>query len=239
MKSKILIVLTIVLVLGLVAIFSKQSGNFSVSNDTPNQKPQATTDEEVIRAFMNQPNLQLTSLGTDLPTMYFRVGKVTKIGNGENMDPVEGWTRKVNVYDQKDLINGECSVYEYNTDERNHKLTAVIIKGLKQSEIDALKAENNPCVSNSNPLAKISKNEAQTIAFEYLQRAVPNFNKIKDQFIYSTQSNGESHEWLWKDKSFKLPEGLSSRPYLYPIIRISVYGNNEIQYWNTIPLFNN
>jgi hypothetical protein len=67
---------------------------------------------------------------------------------------------------------------------------------------------------------------------------VPNFDQIKNQFTYQ-QQNGESHEWIWQDKGYKLPEGLSARPYPYPIIRIAVYGNNEIQYWNTVPLFQN
>jgi len=72
---------------------------------------------------------------------------------------------------------------------------------------------------------------------EYLQRTLPNFNEIKDQFTYSSQNNGESHQWLWENKDYNLPEGLSARPYQYPIIRISVYGNNEVQYWNTVSFF--
>lgn len=88
-------------------------------------------------------------------------------------------------------------------------------------------------------MQKLSKADAETIAMDYLNRALPSFSQIKDQFTYSQQNNGESHEWIWEDKAYRLPEGLSSRPYLYPTIRISVYGNNEIQYWNTTPLFEN
>lgn len=187
---------------------------------------------------MDRPNLELTLVDTDLPMPYFRVGKVTKMGTGENMDAVEGWTRQVNLYDQKELLDGNCSVYQYHTDPRNNTLTAVIIRGLKPSEIDALKANGTIC-NSTNSSQKISKSEAETIAMGYLKRALPNFEQIKDQFTYSLQNNGESHEWLWEDKDYKLPDGLSSRPYPYPVIRISVYGNKQIQYWNTVPLFQN
>ncbi|MDP3987442.1 MAG: hypothetical protein Q8P81_04425, partial [Nanoarchaeota archaeon] len=86
---------------------------------------------------------------------------------------------------------------------------------------------------------KIAKTEAETIAMDYLKRTVPNFDQIKDQFTYSQQLNGESHQWFWEDKGYKLPEGLEGRPYSYPTIRISVSGNKEIQYWNTVSLFEN
>ena len=58
-------------------------------------------DMAVIRSFMANPNLELSFINTDLPTLYFSVGKITKVGNGENMEAVKDWTRQVNVYDQK------------------------------------------------------------------------------------------------------------------------------------------
>lgn len=238
MKIKIVLVL---LVVGLVAgyVWLKKENKTtnsvpSVSNTTQNTP---SDDVSVIRQFMDKPDLELSSVGTNLPTQYFRVGKVTKVGTGENMDPVDGWTRQINVFDQKDLINGTCSVYEYNLDSRNHKLTAVIIRGLKPSEIEDYKNNGITCSPETNNKQKLSKSEAETIAMDYLKRGLPNFDQIKDQFVYSQQNNGESHEWLREDKTYKLPEGLSSRPYQYPIIRISVYGNGEIQYWNTTSLF--
>lgn len=238
MKTKIIVVPLILIGLGTAVVLWKQS------NGTPvlpaKQTVDATTqDMTAIRTFMAELNLELSFVNTDLPTQYFRVGKVTKVGNGENMEAVDGWTRQVNVYDQKALVNGQCSVYEYNTDTRNHTLTAVIIRGLRPSEIDNLKNDGVTCVSNSANLPKISKAEAETIATGYLKHALTNFDQIKDQFIYSQQQNGESHNWVWEDKGYKLPEGLSSRPYSHPTIRISVYGNNEIQYWNTVSLFQN
>lgn len=238
MKPKVAIVLLIILILGATVIFSKKTIPTS-STQTSNQIVQARTDEEAIRTFTNKPNLELKSLGEDLPTIYFRVGKVTKVGNGENMEKVDGWVRQVQVYDEKTPLNGGCYVYEYQVDPRNHTLTSVSLKGLKPNEIEALKNQGMTCVANPTPAPKVSKDQAQTVAFEYLQRALPNFNEIKNQFIYSTQNNGESHEWLWENKDYKLPEGLSARPYQYPIIRISVYGNSEVQYWNTTSLFPN
>ena len=238
MKTKIIVVLLILVGLGVAVVLWKQN------NGTPvlpvKQTADATTqDMGAIRTFMAEPNLELSFVNTDLPTQYFRVGKVTKMGNGENMKAVDSLTRQVNVYDQKVLVNGQCSIYEYNTDARNHTLTAVIIRGLKPAEIDNLKNDGVTCVSNSGNMPKITKAEAETIAMGYLKRAVSNFDQIKDQFVYTQQQNGESHDWVWENKGYKLPEGLSSRPYSYPTIRIAVYGNNEVQYWNTVSLFEN
>ncbi len=192
-----------------------------------------------IRSFMAQPNLELTFVNIDLPMPYFRVGKVTKMGNGENMEKVDGWVRQVNVYNQKELLNGTCSIYEYHTDVRNHTLTAVTIRDLRPNEVYSFKKDGATCSSDYGIMAKITRAEAETIAMDYLKRAVSNIDQIKDQFTYSLQSNGEAHEWLWEDKNFKLPEGLESRPYYNPIIRITVNGDKTISYWNTVPLFQN
>lgn len=235
MKTKIIIALLILVGLGAAVVVWKQ-GN-KIPTLTTNQVDNTTVDDmAVIRTFMADPALELSYVNTDLPMPYFRVGKVTKMGNGENMEAVDGWTRQVNVYDQKKLINGKCAVYEFHTDTRNHTLTAVLIRGLRPSEIDAFKEDGVTCISDPYDTQNITKIEAETVAMDYLKRAVPNFDKIKDQFVYSQQ---KSHEWVWEDKSYKLPEGLSSRPYLYPTIRISVNSNREIQYWNTVSLFEN
>lgn len=70
----------------------------------------------------------------------------------------------------------------------------------------------------------------------YLERALPNFEEIGDQFAYSKD---KSHTWLWENKEYQLPEGLSSRPYEHPIVRLSVYDSGQILFWNTVPLFEN
>ncbi len=243
MKTKLLLGLLIVVITG-VTIWWKFGKNTQSLTTNPENIPLQEEnlqqkDIEAVRSFMGKPNLELSFVSTGLPTQYFRVGKITKVGNGENMDAVDAWTLNVNVYDQKELINGECSVYEFNTDARNHNLTAVIIRGLRQNEIENLKNSGQSCDSNPKNIQNLNKTQAETIAMGYLKRALPNFDQIKDQFVYSAQNNGESHEWLWQDKNYKLPEGISSRPYPGPIIRISIYGNNQIQYWNTASLFSN
>jgi len=236
MKIKIIVVLLILVGLGTAIVLGKQKSKSLV---LPVNQTVETTNQDIsaIRTFMAEPSLELSFVNTDLPTQYFRVGKVTKVGNGENMDAVDGWVRKVNIYDQKELLDGQCSIYEYNTDTKNHTLTAVSIRGLRSDEASNLKNNGITCVSSSGNISKITKAEAETIAMGYLKRALPNFDQIKDQFVYTEQRGGESHDWVWENKNYKLPEGLSSRPYLYPTIRISVYGNKEIQYWNTVPLF--
>ncbi|MDO8503880.1 MAG: hypothetical protein Q7S60_04305 [bacterium] len=224
--------------LGTAVVLWKQ-GNQTPAQPVNQQADNVSEDMTAIRSFMANPNLELIFVNTDLPMPYFRVGKVTKVDDGENMEAVDSWVRKVNVYDQKEIVNEQCSIYEYHTDTRNHTLTAVLIRGLRSSEIDTLKENGITCISDSGNMPKISKAEAETMAMEYLKRAVPNFDQIKDRFAYTQQRNGESHEWIWEDKGYKLPEGLSSRPYSYPIVRIAVYGNREIQYWNTVSLFQN
>lgn len=241
MKSKLLLGLLIVAIIGVTIWwkFGKNTQSLTTNSETIPLREENSQQKDIdaVRSFMGEPNLELFFVDKGLPTQYFRVGKITKVGNGENMEAVNEWTRNVNVYDQKELINEECSVYEFNTDVRNHNLTAVIIHGLRQNEIETLKNSGAPCISNPKNVQKLTQKQAETIAMGYLKRALPNFDQIKDQFVYSTQNNGESHEWLWQDKNYKLPEGLSSRPYPGPIIRISVYSNNQIQYWNTTSLF--
>lgn len=236
--KKIVIVLLILVGLGVIITLWKQN------NRTPvlpiNQTVDATTqDMTAIRTFMGDPNSKLSFINTDLPfPVYFRVGKVTKMDGGENMEAVDGWTRKVNIYHQNDLLNEQCSVYEYHLDVRNHALVAVVISGLKPGEIEDYKEDGITCVTtNSNKMPKITKIEAETIAMDYLARGVKNFDQIKNQFTYSQGYNSESHTWIWENKEYKLPEGLEGRPYSYPTIRISVYGDKSIQYWNTVSLF--
>lgn len=238
MKTKIIVALLILVGLGTAITFWKQGSKAPVL--PVNQTADATTqDMTAIRTFMAEPNLELSFVSTDLPfPTYFRVGKVTKMNGGENMDPVDGWTRKVNIYRQKELLNEQCSVYEYHIDPRNHSLVAVAIAILIPSEIEEYKNNGMACATtNSNTMPKISKAEAGTIVMDYLARGVKNFDQIKNQLVYAQGYNSESHTWVWEDKEYKLPEGLEGRPYSYPTIRISVSGNKEIQYWNTVSLF--
>lgn len=232
-----LLFVIILLFLGGGFVLLKQANKPSISNSTVNkQQDPKLADIASIGGFMGNPSLKVSFIKEDVPMPYFRVGRVTKTKDGEYMQPTDDWLRKVNVYRQEDLIEGSCSVYEYHIDVRNHKLVAVLIAGLNQNEIEALEEKGTPCLSAGpkNNVLTITKGEAQDIAFGYLRRTLPNFEEIKDKFAYSKD---KSHSWIWENKDYRLPAGLEGRPYSYPTIRISVYDDGKIQYWNTVPLF--
>ncbi len=239
MKIKIIVVLLILVCLGAGLVWLKQSNRIPVL-PLPQEVDNTAQDKATIRSFMAEPDLELSFVKTDVPfPVYFRVGKVTQMERGDNMEAVEGWTRQINIYHQKELLNGLCSVYEYHVDPRNHSLVAVVIAGLKPSEVEEYKNKGVTCSKTSSKMSEITKSEAETTAMGYLARGVKNFDQIKDKFIYSDKYNGELHQWFWEDRSYKLPEGLEGQPYSYPTIRITVDGNKQIQYWNTVPLFEN
>lgn len=190
----------------------------------------------VIREFMANPDRELVFVDTSLPQPYFMVGKATKLDNGENIEAIEGWTRQVNVYEDKNPMPDSCSVYLYHVDPRSHTLTQVVTRLLRPNEIETLKEKDMPCTETTNQARLTTKEKAEQIAFSYLERTLPNFEQIMDQFVYS---GDKSHTWIWEDKNYQLPEGLEGRPYAYPTIRISVYSEGVFTYQNTVPLFEN
>lgn len=220
----------------LTIFFFLRSQKTPVSNSIDSSEQTKSTDLAAIRSFMRDPDLELTYIGTDLPQPYFMIGKVSELekGGGINIEQVEGWKRTVNVYEQKSLVEDQCAVYEFHTDTRNNQLTSVRIRNLKPTEIESL---DTPCSEANNQMPVITKAEAETLAMGYFERAAPNFKEIENEFVYSTKLGGESHEWRWEDKEYKLPEGLGGDPYSYPVIRIVVFGNGTIQYENTTSLF--
>lgn len=236
MKTKIIVAILILVGLGTAITLWKQGSKTPVL--PVNQTTDATTEDiSAIRTFMAESNLELSFVNTDLPMPYFRVGKITKMGDGENMEAVEGWTRQVNVYHQRELLNKQCSVYEYHVDPRSHGITAVLIAGLKPNEIEEFKKNEIECETEvSHNIPELPKSDAESIAMGHLKRVLPNFDQIKDQFVYS---HDKMHTWLWEDKDYRLPAGLEGRPYSYPVIRISVDNSKEIMYWNTASLFEN
>ena len=242
--KKLVLVLLIVVGLGGVIWWEQShktpSPDFSINTETAQKESPQQKDFNVIRSFVANPNLDLVSKGIGLPQSYFMVGKASTLdkGGGIRIEKVTEWERQVNIYEQKDLINGQCEVYEYQTDSRNNTLTAVHIRDLRPSEIDTLKASGTTCGTPST-VPKLSKTEAEVIATDYLKRALPNFDQIKDKLAYSEKLGGESQEWRFEDKSYKLPEGLVGDPYSYPVIRIVIYGDKSILYENTTSLFGN
>ena len=242
--KKLVLVLLIVVGLGGVIWWEQShktpSPDFSINTETAQKESSQQKDFNVIRSFVANPNLDLVSKGIGLPQPYFMVGKASTLdkGGGIRIEKVTEWERQVNIYEQKDLINGQCEVYEYQTDSRNNTLTAVHIRDLRPSEIDSLKASGTTCGTPST-VPKLSKTEAEVIATDYLKRALPNFDQIKDKLAYSEKLGGESQEWRFEDKSYKLPEGLVGDPYSYPVIRIVIFGDKSILYENTTSLFGN
>lgn len=126
--KKLVLVLLIVVGLGGV-IWWKQSKktpspDFSINTETSKTESPQQKDINAIRSFMANPNLELISKGTGLPQPYFMVGKASSLdkGGGVRIDKVPKWERQVNIYEQKELINGQCEVYEDQTDVRNNTL---------------------------------------------------------------------------------------------------------------------
>jgi hypothetical protein len=75
---------------------------------------------------------------------------------------------------------------------------------LKPNEIEDYKNKGITCSSNENTNKNITKDEAQTIAMNYLKRSLSDFDQIKDQFVYTEQNRGESHDWLWENNYQKV-----------------------------------
>ena len=117
------------------------SPDFSINTETVKEESSRQKDINSIRSFMANPNLDLSFKETGLPQPYFMVGKAFPLdkGGGMRIEKVTEWERQVNIYEQKDLVNGQCEVYEYQTDSRNNTLTAVHLRNLRPSEIDNLK----------------------------------------------------------------------------------------------------
>jgi hypothetical protein len=242
MKTKLVIgILVLATIAGIVFFFSRNSKISTSPPESKSNKTDTSQDLSVIRAFMNKPNLDLSYVKTDLPQPYFMVGKVSPLekDGGFRIDKVDGWVRQVNIYEQKELVSGQCSVYEYHSDTRNHALTAVRIRNLRQNEIDNLGEEDKSACEANSQMPKITKAEAEILAMDYLKRALPDFDQIKNQLTYTPITKSNAHEWKWEDKSFKLPDGLGGDPYSYPIIRIAIYGDKSILYENTSSLFEN
>ena len=238
MKTKIIVALLVLVGLGAGLVWWKQGGETPIFSPAEQETDPVSQDMAAIRQFMAEPNLELSFVRTDLPMPYFRVGKVTKTAGGENMEAVEDWTHKVNVYHQKELLGNQCATYEYHVDPRSHSVTAVVTISLKPKEIEEYKAEGVECETETDhDVPELSaKADAESIAMEYLKRVLPNFDQIKDEFAYS---HDKMHTWLWEDKDYQLPAGLEGRPYSHPVVRISVDNSKGIMYWNTVPLFEN
>lgn len=210
-----------------------------VSIDARNNTPEVTTTEDntsdagitAIKSFMAQPDLELEYTRTKSPTN-FTVGKTEPFpdgGGGRTTVPDE-WKRSVGVYRQQNIDN-KCQLYMYEVDVRNNQI--VEVQPAPNVPIGTeLANEQGACQTQ---LKAVTDAEAKQTAEDYLKRNINNYEKIKDQFKYT---KGDRYIWLYEDRSYKAPEGLTSEPYPYPTIRIIVSREGYlIGYINTTGLY--
>lgn len=201
-----------------------------------------------IRTFMAEPNLQLIYMGTRHPSN-FSVGKIaSRDANGYTMDDVAGWERKVEVYQQKEFIDDQCEVYEYEVDVRNNQIVEIHLR--VPESVPATPSERLSLCSSYGSMGwpVKTKDQIEQAAFAYLSRdaghtSIVASSSIQPQYIPSKEgilTKPAQNEWRWEDKIYKLPEGLTSEPFPYPTLRIIMTsGGKLLYYFNSIGLFNN
>lgn len=208
-------------------------------------RPEAEREKamQTIRKFMNEPNLQLTYIATRRPSN-FNVGKITnQDAGGFTMEDVKGWDRRVEVYQQKDIVDDQCEVYEYEVDIRNNQLVEVHVR-----YPDGISVGSPQCIGKASlyfPLK--TKGQIEQAAFDYLCRVPESTgsmlasSSIQPQYIPSMKGSTKpsQNEWRWEDKSYKLPDGLYSDAFAYPVLRIIMTSGGKLMYYfNSTGLFN-
>lgn len=225
---------------------SKNSSQFSTQLDLLTARPESERQKamEAIRTFMAAPNLQLQYINTRHPSN-FNVGVITnQDAGGYTMEDVDGWERKVEVYQQKEYIEKTCEVYEYEVDIRNNEIVQVGIRYPQEGVIENPKKQEECQDTHSLETPLLTLSEIEGIAMGYVQRGVKNFDAIKDKFIYEGSSQSPKtisahNAWIYENKDYKLPEGLTATvPSEVPTIwsRVSS-GGYLIMYLNTTGLF--
>jgi hypothetical protein len=226
-------------------MYSK-SNQFSAQLDLLTARPESEREKamQAIRDFMAKPDLQLQYIHTRHPSN-FNVGIITnQTDNGYTSEDVDGWERKVEVYQQKEYIGNTCEVYEYEVDMRNNDIIQVGIRYPQEGIIENPKKQEECQDSHSLETPLLTLSEIEKIAMGYAQRGVKNFNEIKDEFIYEGSSANPKtisahNAWIYENKDYKLPEGLTAElPSKFPTIwsRVSS-GGYLIMYLNTTGLF--
>jgi hypothetical protein len=226
---------------------SFKSSQFSAQLDLLTARSESEREKamQAIRDFMAKPDLQLQYIRTRHPSN-FNVGVVTnQTDGGYTMEDVDGWERKVEVYQQKEYIGNTCEVYEYEVDMRNNDIIQVGIRYPQEGVIENPKkqSECQDTRSLETPILLIA--DIKDIAMGHVQRGVKNFDAIEDKFIYEGSAQNPKtmsahNAWIYEDKNYKLPEGLfAEAPSKLPTIwsRISS-GGYLIMYLNTTGLFN-
>ncbi|OGZ79200.1 MAG: hypothetical protein A2528_02850 [Candidatus Staskawiczbacteria bacterium RIFOXYD2_FULL_37_9] len=227
-------------------MYSKSS-QFSAQLDLLTARPELEREKatQAIRDFMAKPDLQLQYIHTRRPSN-FNVGIITnQTDNGYTSEDVDGWERKVEVYQQKEYIGNTCEVYEYEVDIRNNDIVQVGIRYPQEDIIENPKKQEECQDSHSLETSLLTLSEIEEIAMGYAQRGVKNFNEIKDKFIYEGSSVNPKaisahNAWIYENKDYKLPEGLTAElPSKFPTIWSRVSSGGYLIMWlNTTGLFN-
>jgi len=230
---------------------SNKESQLQAKIDLLTARPEAEREKamQTIRTFMGKPNLQLTYIATRRPSN-FNVGKITnQDAGGFTMEDVLGWERKVEVYQQKDFVDDQCEVYEYEVDVRNNQLVEVHVK--YPEGIPATSNERMSLCSSYGAMwwPLVAKDQIEKTAFAYLGRVSESTgsmlasSSIQPQYIPSAEgvlSKPAQNEWRWENKSYKLPDGLYSDAFSYPVLRIVISsGGKLVHYFNSTGLFNN
>lgn len=198
---------------------------------------------ESIRTFMGKPDLQLIYIATHHPSN-FNVGKITnQDAGGFTMEDVSGWERKVEVYQQAEFIDDQCEVYEYEVDVRSNQIVEVHVR-----YPDGVSIGNFECAKLGSMYYPLRSNDQiEQAAYAYLGRVPESTGSmlassvIQPQYIPSMKGaiNPAQNEWRWENKNYKLPDGLYSDAFAYPVLRIIMTsGGKLLYYFNSTKLFN-
>lgn len=254
-KTIIISLLSLALLTVLVFIYWWQKNNVPVSqsnldenitlNQTPSSELQSKIGQTVATVMNDRDPLQY--IGTQKNPSNFTIGKVTEINDGAwQIDTPKEWERPVYIFQLTNYIDELCEVYEYEVDVRNNQLVEIHIVYPKDIQNLNLAEHKEKCGSHGSLYAPLkTEAEIKDIAMEFLRRSVDNFDQIEGQFVYVPSKKdvvniASAHEWMWQDKSYKLPEGLTGDVYNYPTIRVIISsGGKLIHYFNSLGLFKN
>ncbi len=124
------------------------------------------------------------------------------------------WERKVYIFDQTSIASN-CQFYSYEVDTKSGKVVQVQLIGSLAvgSEGDIARAE----CEKARLQHEITDAEAEDMAWAIARKNVPDLSNSKGEVSFD---QGDRYIWMWQDKSYKLPEGLTSEPWQYPTIRV-------------------
>ncbi|HOZ55758.1 MAG: hypothetical protein BWY51_00153 [Parcubacteria group bacterium ADurb.Bin316] len=236
-----------ILVFPLTACTQTQPQSMKISPEVENQQSEIDRSkaEKAIREFMNVPDLKLEYISTSKNPSNFTVGKTTVIDDGAfKIDTPPEWKRPVYVFQQEEYINDRCEVYEYEVSVDSNQLVEVHIVYPEEIQNQAPTGDGpikcDDYESLEVPLK--SKAEIEASALTYLQRGVTDFDKIKDELIYTPSkkdpvNSPAANEWSWQDDEYAWPEGWSGENPRVRVIMSS--GGKLISYYNNLSLFTN